>query len=231
MVKLGISRGILSVCPGILRRRDFPRQHCSWGLQPFPWATKPFSEASCQKRHPPSSRSSPSARAMPNMARKGGNRALAHPMRRPQLEIADRRLQQLHEYWEKERGKRALPSRTDIDPVELRFLLGHLILLDVLNEPRQFRVRLQGTELERWIGGNLTGKTLDQLPSRQLEAVAQECLARAVATKAPYHKIGEQMIDDIPRRFEALVLPLAADGVVINMLLAAVLCRDDRSDV
>ena len=40
----------------------------------------------------------------------------------------------------------------------------------------------------------------------------------------------EQIIDDIPRRFEALILPLAADGVVVNMLLAAVLCRDDRSD-
>lgn len=164
------------------------------------------------------------------MARKGGNRALAHPVTHPRLKIVDRRLQRLHEYWEKERGKRPLPARTDIDPVELRFLLGHLLLLDVLDEPQQFRVRLQGTELERWMGGDLTGKTLDQLPSRQLEAIALECLARTVEAKAPYHKIGEQIIDDMPRRFEALILPLATDGVIVNMLLAAVLCRDDRSD-
>jgi hypothetical protein len=180
--------------------------------------------------HPPSSRSSPPAQTVLIMARKSGNRALAHPVTHPPLEIVDRRLQRLHEYWQKERGERPLPARTDIDPVELRFLLGHLLLLDVLDEPRQFRVRLQGTELERWVGGNLTGKTLDQLPSRQLEAIALECLARTVEAKAPYHKIGEQIIDEMPRRFEALILPLAADGVVVNMLLAAVLCRDDRSD-
>lgn len=146
---------------------------------------------------------------------------------RPQLEIVDERLRRLHEYWEKERGKRALPARTDINPVELRYLLGHIILLDVLNEPQQFRVRLQGTELERWMGGDLTGKTLDHLPSPQLAAVAQECLAKAIEARGPYHRIGAQIIDDIPRRFEALILPLAADGVAINMLLAAVLCRDD----
>ena len=164
------------------------------------------------------------------MARKGRDRALAHPVTPPQLKIVDQRLQRLHAYWEKERGARALPARTDINPAELRFLLGHLLLLDVLAEPGQFRVRLQGTELERWMGGNLTGKTLDQLPSRQLARAAQESLARAVETKAPFHKIGEQIIDEIPRRFEALILPLSADSVFVNMLLVAVLCRDDRID-
>ncbi len=163
------------------------------------------------------------------MAKKGGRPVHVQPATYPQLEIVDERLRRLREYWQKERGKRALPARTDIDPVELRYLLGHLILLDVLNEPGEFRVRLQGTELERWMGGNLTGKTLDHLPSPQLAAVAQECLARAVEARAPYHRLGAEIIDDIPRRFEALVLPLAADGIAVNMLLAAVLCRDDRS--
>jgi len=152
-----------------------------------------------------------------------------HPVTRPQLEIVDERLRRLYEYWKKERGKRPLPARNDIDPVELRYLLGHLILLDVLNEPRQFRVRLQGTELERWMGGDLTGKTLDHLASPQLATVADELLAQTVEMRAPCHRLGMQVIDDIPRRFEALVLPLAANGITVNMLLAAVLCRDDRS--
>ena len=165
------------------------------------------------------------------MARRGGNRARADAEAGAQSPIVDPRLQQLQDYWSKGRGARALPARTDIDPVELRFLLGHLILLDVLDRPRQFRVRLQGTELERWMGGNLTGKTIDQLRSASLAALAAECLTRVVETKRPYHRIGEQLIDDIPRRFEALILPLAADGTTVNMLLAAVLCRDDRADV
>lgn len=164
------------------------------------------------------------------MARRGGNRARANAEAGAQPQIIDPRLQRLQDYWAKGRGARALPARTDIDPIELRFLLGHLILLDVLDRPRQFRVRLQGTELERWMGGNLTGKTIDQLRAPTLAALAVECLTRAVETKRPYHRVGEQPVDDIPRRFEALILPLAADGTTVNMLLAAVLCRDDRSD-
>ncbi len=147
-----------------------------------------------------------------------------------QLEIADARLRRLHEYWQKERGKRALPARNDIDPVALRFILGHLLLLDVLSEPPLFRIRLQGTELERWMGGNFTGRTIDQLPSPQLRSAAAQCLTSAVEARTPYHRIGEEIVDDIPRRFEALILPLSSDGTVINMLLAAVLCRDDHSD-
>jgi hypothetical protein len=37
------------------------------------------------------------------------------------------------------------------------------------------------------------------------------------------------LIGDMPRRFEALLLPLASDGVVIDIVLAAVLCRDERA--
>jgi hypothetical protein len=154
---------------------------------------------------------------------------LAHsvPPRLPN--IINERLRQLLAYWEKERGDRSMPARTDIDPVELRFILGHIILLEVMREPLQFRVRLQGTEMQWWMGHDLTGKTLDQLASAELEAVAYECLTNTVETAAPYHTIGDEIIDDMPRRFEALLLPLGNDGVTVNMVLAAVLCRDDRS--
>lgn len=162
------------------------------------------------------------------MANDGRDRMLARSVP-PQLPgIIDERLKQLLAYWDKERGKRPMPARTDIDPVELRFILGHLILLEVLRGPLQFRVRLQGTEMKWWMGHDLTGKTLDQLSSPQLEAVAYECLANTIETAAPYHKIGDEIIDDMPRRFEALLLPLGSDGVAVNMVLAAVLCRDDR---
>jgi hypothetical protein len=162
------------------------------------------------------------------MPRNGVNRLLAHPVSPDHLDILDPRLKQLLAYWNKERGSRPLPSRTNINPIELKFLLGHIILLDVLKEPLQFRVRLQGTELQ-WMGCDLTGKTLDQLPSAELRAVADEYLVATVETCAPFHKIGDEIIGDMPRRFEALLLPLASDGVTVNMVLAAVLCRDDRT--
>jgi hypothetical protein len=163
------------------------------------------------------------------MARDGGGRAVAHSVSPDLPRIFDPRLRQLLAYWNKERGERPLPARTDIDPVELKFLLGYIMLLDVLPEPRQFRVRLQGTELQWWLGCDLTGKALDQLPSAELVAVAHDCLASTVETRAPFHKMGDELIGDMPRRFEALLLPLASDGVVIDIVLAAVLCRDERA--
>jgi len=161
------------------------------------------------------------------MARNGESRAAAQPSP-PQPDIVDPRLQRLYAYWLRERRERALPARTDIDPVELRFVLAYLSLIDVVEGPARFRVRLQGTELEHWVGCDLTGKTLDQWPSQTLAALAQQYLSTAVETGAPFHRLGDEIIDDRVRRYEVLVLPLASDGVTVNMLLSAVVCGDDR---
>ncbi len=161
------------------------------------------------------------------MARKSVSRALTQPAPSG-IEISDPRLTQLLAYWEKARGKRRLPARTDIDPVALKFLLGHIVLVEVGTAPLHFRIRLQGSEMP-WIGGDLTGKSLEQIPSRELYALAFAALDATVETRAPQHKIGEEMIADIPRRFEALLLPIGSDGATVNMILAAVLCRDDRA--
>jgi hypothetical protein len=162
------------------------------------------------------------------MARKGGHRALARPAPGADLGIVDPRLRKLYTYWDKERGARSLPARTDIDPAELRFVLGHLILFDVLCEPLQFRVRLQGTELEWWMGGSLTGQTLDALASPSLREIACNLLGATVASRAPVHHLGEAIVADLPRQYESLLLPLARDGRHVNMVLAGVLCRDEH---
>src|SRR5258708_17325257 len=78
--------------------------------------------------------------------------------------ITDCRLAQLYRYWLTRRGSRRYPSRHDIDPVDLRYVLGHLMLLDVLRDPVRFRVRLHGSMMAQQAGYDLTGKFLDQLP-------------------------------------------------------------------
>lgn len=138
--------------------------------------------------------------------------------------IHDRRLRRLYEYWLDRCGGRAMPARTDIDPIEMRFILGHVMLLDVLPPVPRFRVRLQGSELTWWIGRELTGRTIEPGPGRELETLAQERLAGVVSSRAPFGWIGDHAIDDIPRRYEALILPLSANGSSVDMLLAAVRC-------
>jgi hypothetical protein len=59
--------------------------------------------------------------------------------------IVDPLLQRLYDYWQERRSPRSMPSRSDIDPVDMRFILGNLLLVDVLAAPLRFRIRLHGT--------------------------------------------------------------------------------------
>jgi hypothetical protein len=58
-----------------------------------------------------------------------------------------------------------MPSRADMDPVELpRALLPNLFLVDVEESPRRFRYRLVGTELTAIMRRELTGRYIDEMP-------------------------------------------------------------------
>src|SRR5260370_17327555 len=52
----------------------------------------------------------------------------------------------IYQYWDGKRRGRLMPSRADIDPIELKPYLPQLVLLDVEGEPPRFRYRLVGTE-------------------------------------------------------------------------------------
>ena len=51
-----------------------------------------------------------------------------------------------------------MQSRADIDPVDIRYAIGNVILIDVIDgEPLQFRIRLHGTNLAERVRFDLTG--------------------------------------------------------------------------
>ena len=100
-----------------------------------------------------------------------------------QLPVADRRLIRLYQYWLQKRGARSMPSRADIDPLDMRFILGHLMLIDVRHPGPEFRIRLQGSELTWWIGQELTGTNLEfpaplRARSARVAAIPASCRKR-----------------------------------------------------
>lgn len=78
-------------------------------------------------------------------------------------DIEDRRLRRLYEYWEEKRAGRRAPARCDIDPTEIPDLLGYVNIFDVQDNPRDFRVRLNGTEVTRVLGREVTGKLYSEV--------------------------------------------------------------------
>ncbi len=86
---------------------------------------------------------------------------------RPDLQ--DPRLVSLYDYWNAKRGARRMPTRADIDPLEMRSWLGNLLLIEVVDN--RFTYRLYGTKFVDSFGVDMTGRSVDDLAAEQRERV------------------------------------------------------------
>lgn len=135
-------------------------------------------------------------------------------------DIVNPKLKRLFEYWEAKRGDRRFPARADIDPVDMAFALGNVILAEVLPEtPPRFRIRLHGTTLTQRVGYDLTGKMLDEMPVPEFRDLSTRSFSKVVRTGEPLHVLADRLVDGRMQRYEAILMPLSSDGERIDMLL------------
>lgn len=138
-------------------------------------------------------------------------------------------LRQLYLYWDSRRQGREFPARRDLDPLDFRFALGHITLLDVLQDPLRFRFRLHGSELTLRAGYDLTGKMVDDLPNPANRAILLERCRSLVETGRAMRVINERRLGKRLFGYEAVWLPLAGDGHTIDMLMGGIVYRDSRA--
>jgi hypothetical protein len=150
-----------------------------------------------------------------------------------------RKHRRLYDYWQSLRPEgHGLPSRRDIDPLEIPDLLANLWLTDVVSETGtvRFRERLVGTTLARLYGRDTTGKFFEEI-------YAGEHLARQLAT---YRAVVEHALPHLARLrvpladrdfiiYDRLMLPLASDTRTPDMIIGIHAYRrepgeDDRAD-
>jgi hypothetical protein len=135
-------------------------------------------------------------------------------------DIVNAKLKRLYEYWAAKRGDRRFPARADIDPVDMAFALGSVILAEVLPEtPPRFRIRLHGTTLTQRVGYDLTGKMLDEMPVPEFRDLSTRSFTKVVSTGEPLHVLADRLVDARMQRYEAILMPLSSDGERIDMLL------------
>lgn len=143
-----------------------------------------------------------------------GDRDMSSPFTDPRLEAA-------YHYWRRKAAGRIMPSRANIDPIEIPKLLPDVMLVDVL-EGGRYRYRLIGTENARAHGINATGRFLDEvLPGpeyrrhvlglydecvREQRALYSECLFLSAQRQAP------------ERHTKVLFMPLSDDGERVNIV-------------
>ena len=81
-------------------------------------------------------------------------------------------------------GRRPLPRRADLDPVDIAYCLGNVALVEIgpLFRPRY---RLVGTKLAELLGEDPTGRYLDEMYSPAIRSEALGAYRRTVETGTP----------------------------------------------
>jgi hypothetical protein len=141
--------------------------------------------------------------------------------------IADPRLDTLYRYWASKREARQMPSRAEIDPLEIPAeIWPYTMLLDVLwrQGPPRFRYRRVGNVFWRAVGQEPTGRFIDDvLPETAgyrayIVGVYSEMAMRrrAIYTENIFTLDGRAA----PMVTKRVSLPLSRDGITVDMALA-----------
>lgn len=137
--------------------------------------------------------------------------------------ITHPKIKRMHEYWLAKRAGRPMPSRTDIEVLELRDCLGNLCLLDVVEgEPRRFRFRVDGSNLANLTGFDLTGKFVDDVPEAAYRKFLIELYQRVAETRAPVFLANAAEWKGFGVQEVSVTLPLSSDGVTVDGILDAI---------
>jgi hypothetical protein len=140
----------------------------------------------------------------------------------PVLDLKSPVLQRLLGDWEARRRGRLMPARADFDPVDLKYVLGNLSLIDVLYDPRRYRFRLHATIVAERMGFDLTGKELEAMPDRQYSAVVRRHYDSVVAARSPIAQPRDRLMTDARvYHCEVLALPLGDDGETVDRIMSA----------
>lgn len=132
-------------------------------------------------------------------------------------------LRDLHGYWLAKKRHRLAPARKDIDPAEVRHLLPHLFLVDVEHKPRRYRFRLVGTAIVSSFGMDMTGQYLEEIGFSNQAPSVQAHYGAVVTTAEPTcHQVHFTRGSGRYVAYERLILPLSADGKLVDMLLGGV---------
>lgn len=138
--------------------------------------------------------------------------------------LEDPALSFLKAYWDEKRGARAMPSRADINPADLKEHLGWIILVDALPGFLDFRFRIIGTRVTQYFIAELTGKTVTEVFGAYGDGAVRG--VQAVYRKAARDKVvvrsygGAGWLGRSFHDFDALAMPLSDDGETANMVLS-----------
>jgi hypothetical protein len=137
-------------------------------------------------------------------------------------QLGDPDLIRFYDAWAALRGDRAMPSRKDLDPLQIGpEFLPNLMLIDVLREPRRYRYRLIGTHVVTATGEDRTGRIFENVGFFKVHPAIVEQYGRVVDTMQPLHSLEPftNFRSGSAYEVDRLLLPLSSDGHTVDMLV------------
>jgi hypothetical protein len=139
-----------------------------------------------------------------------------------QNDLHDPRLQRLFDYWRGRCAEAAMPARAAVDPLDFRYILGYVTLVEVELAPRRYRFRLDGSILATLSGMDYTGKYLDQLGMPDYIDFVAASYDRVVDRALPYAYRKQGAFDTKSFDEETLILPLGRERTVEHLMVAVI---------
>jgi hypothetical protein len=161
----------------------------------------------------------------------GGDEVISSAVVPPE---SDRRIRRLHDYWcGIHPAEATLPGRQHLEPLDLSEVLRWVWLIDVQREPLRFRYRLVGTGHRDVMGADFTGRWLDEAFPGFASLRGYADLVAVAGGEVRYcRRVPNFPVEKGLVQMERVMLPLARDGVTVDMLLGlSLFTRNDGSVV
>jgi hypothetical protein len=143
----------------------------------------------------------------------------------PLAGLSEPGLHRLYAYLEAKRGGREFAARRDIDPLDFAYVLGNIVLFDVLYQPLRFRYRLVGSLIVARVGYDMTGKFLHEHPHPSYRDYMLECYAELIRSRLPSGGNYDLFMDGEIKRYQCIRVPLSDDGMTIDRVISAAIPR------
>src|SRR5262245_4119938 len=122
-------------------------------------------------------------------------------------------------YWCAKRKGRAMPSRPDIDPLELRRLLPNIYLIDVV-KTSLYRYWIIGTTNSHRLRRNATGSFADKAIFGEHAHLIVEMYDHVVESRSPIINRARSFWTEVDwLNYTSVIMPLSPDGENVTMLL------------
>lgn len=123
--------------------------------------------------------------------------------------------------WERKRRGRLAPQRRDFTAEDLHLWFGNLMVLDVIEEGRDFLYRLYGTDVATAFGRDMTNRLVSEFPAPVGEFIMSN-YREIIAQPRPMFCEHTPPIEVSVYSWQRLILPLSENGTAISQILVAI---------